>query len=79
MVMVVWLNTTLAHLAITTAEGDAQASNLLSKAFAQAGDGLIELRKIEAAEEIAESLSKSKNVAYLPKDMNALLALPQTS
>jgi len=65
--------------AITTAEGDAQASNLLSKAFAAAGDGLIELRKIEAAEEIAEALSKSKNVAYLPKDMNALLALPQTS
>ncbi|CAD5205495.1 unnamed protein product [Bursaphelenchus okinawaensis] len=63
--------------AITTAEGDAQASKLLAKAFADAGDGLIELRKIEAAEEIAEVLAKSKNVAYLPKEMNALLGLPQ--
>jgi prohibitin 1 len=62
--------------AVTTAEGDAQASKLLSKAFAEAGDGLIELRKLEAAEEIAEVLAKSKNVAYLPKDMNALLGLP---
>ncbi|KAF1610450.1 UNVERIFIED_CONTAM: Mitochondrial prohibitin complex protein 1, partial [Eudyptes robustus] len=63
--------------AITTAEGDAQASKLLAQAFAEAGDGLIELRKIEAAEEIAEVLAKSKNVAYLPKDMNALIGLPQ--
>jgi len=62
--------------AVTTAEGDAQASKLLSKAFAEAGDGLIELRKLEAAEEIAEVLSKSKNVSYLPKDMNAILGLP---
>lgn len=53
--------------AVTTAEGDAQASKLLSKAFGEAGDGLIELRKLEAAEEIAELLAKSKNVAYLPK------------
>ncbi|KAI6179670.1 Prohibitin [Aphelenchoides besseyi] len=63
--------------AVTTAEGDAQASKLLSKAFAEAGDGLIELRKLEAAEEIAEVLAKSKNVAYLPKDLNALIGLPQ--
>ncbi|KAI6174846.1 Band 7 protein domain containing protein [Aphelenchoides bicaudatus] len=63
--------------AVTKAEGDAQASKLLSKAFSEAGDGLIELRKLEAAEEIAEVLAKSKNVAYLPKDLNALLALPQ--
>jgi prohibitin 1 len=63
--------------AITTAEGDAQASKLLTKAFSEAGDGLIELRKLEAAEEIAEVLSKTKSVIYLPKDMNALLALPQ--
>lgn len=63
--------------AITTAEGDAKASTLLAKAFSEVGDGLIELRKIEAAEEIAESLSKSKNIVYIPKEMNALLALPQ--
>ncbi|KJH43621.1 SPFH/Band 7/PHB domain protein [Dictyocaulus viviparus] len=59
--------------AITTAEGDAQAAKLLSKAFADAGDALVELRKIEAAEEIAERMSKSKNVTYLPGNQNILL------
>jgi len=63
--------------AITTAEGDAQASKLLAKAFSEAGDGLIELRKIEAAEDIAERLSKAKNVTYLPHDINPLIQLPQ--
>ncbi|TKR93420.1 hypothetical protein L596_007881 [Steinernema carpocapsae] len=63
--------------AVTTAEGDAQASKLLSKAFAEAGDGLIELRKIEAAEEIAGRMGKSKNVIYLPGNQNTLLQLPQ--
>lgn len=51
----------------------------MAKAFAEAGDGLIELRKIEAAEDIAETLSKSKNIVYLPKDLNALIGLPQTA
>ncbi|KAK0425288.1 hypothetical protein QR680_009125 [Steinernema hermaphroditum] len=63
--------------AITSAEGDAQASKLLSKAFSEAGDGLIELRKIEAAEEIAERMGKAKNVIYLPGNQNTLLQLPQ--
>jgi len=61
--------------AITTAEGDAQASKLISQAFAQTGDGLIELRKLEAAEEIAEVLATAKNVAYLPKDIGMLMNL----
>lgn len=63
--------------AITTAEGDAQAAKLLSKAFADVGDALVELRKIEAAEEIAERLSKAKNVVYLPGNQRTLLSLPQ--
>uniref|UniRef100_A0A915EKC8 Band 7 domain-containing protein n=1 Tax=Ditylenchus dipsaci TaxID=166011 RepID=A0A915EKC8_9BILA len=54
--------------AITTAEGDAQASKLLAKAFSEVGDGLIELRKIEAAEEIAELMAKNKNVTYCRKE-----------
>ncbi|MCP9257214.1 Prohibitin [Dirofilaria immitis] len=33
--------------AITTAEGDAQAAKLLAQAFKEAGDGLIELRKLK--------------------------------
>uniref|UniRef100_A0A914DXD1 Prohibitin n=1 Tax=Acrobeloides nanus TaxID=290746 RepID=A0A914DXD1_9BILA len=61
--------------AITTAEGDAQAAKMLSKAFLESGQGLVELRKIEASEEIAERLSKSRNVVYLPDKMNALMNL----
>jgi len=32
----------------------------------QSGPGFLELRKIEAAREIAETLSKARNVIYLP-------------
>lgn len=63
--------------AIITAEGDAQAAELLAKAFGEAGDGLVELRRIEAAEDIAYQLSRSKQVAYLPGGQNFLLNLPQ--
>ena len=52
--------------AVISSSGDSLAAQLLSDAFQEAGDGLIELRRLEAAEEIAVSLSKSRNVAYLP-------------
>lgn len=63
--------------AITTAEGDAQAASLLAKAFGEAGEGLVELRRIEAAEDIAYQLSKSRNVVYLPPGQQTLLSIPQ--
>ncbi|KAL0112134.1 hypothetical protein PUN28_013406 [Cardiocondyla obscurior] len=59
--------------AVISAEGDAQAASLLAKSLAEAGDGLVELRKIEAAEDIAHNLSKSRQVAYLPSGLNVLL------
>lgn len=62
---------------IISAEGDAQAAALLAKALTEAGDGLVELRKIEAAEDIATNLAKSRAVAYLPSNQNTLLNLPQ--
>ena len=68
--------------AIISSSGDSQAAELLSKAFEEAGDGLIELRRLEAAEEIASTLSKSRNVAYLPGGgggggaPNLLLSIP---
>lgn len=31
-----------------------------------AGNGLVQLRRIEAAKEIAETLSTTKNVSFLP-------------
>lgn len=61
---------------IISAEGDAQAAELLAKAFAEAGDGLIELRRIEAAEDIAYQLSRSRQVAYLPAGQSTLLNIP---
>jgi len=63
--------------AIIAAEGDAQAASLLAKSLTEAGDGLVELRKIEVAEDIAHNLSKSRQVAYLPAGLNVLLNLPQ--
>jgi len=62
--------------AIITAEGDAQAAILLAKSFGNAGEGLVELRRIEAAEDIAYQLSKSRNITYLPSGQNVLLNLP---
>jgi prohibitin 1 len=62
---------------VLSAEGDAEAATLLSKAFTTAGDGLIELRRIEAAEDIAYQLSRSRGVNYLPSGQGTLLNLPQ--
>ena len=47
----------------------------MSDAFKRAGNGLIELRKLEAAEEIAQNLSASRNVAYLPEGQGVLMNL----
>lgn len=58
---------------VVAAEGEAQAAILLAKSFASAGQGLVELRRIEAAEDIAYQLSKSRNVTYLPEGQNVLL------
>jgi len=52
--------------AIIRAEGEAEAAKLISQALQKQGSGLIELRRIEATKEIANTLSKSKNVTYLP-------------
>lgn len=58
---------------IVRAEGDSKAAQLVSKALEESGTGLIELRKIEAAKDIAGTLSRSKNVAYLPGGQNVLM------
>lgn len=62
---------------IISAEGDAQAASLLAKAFGEAGEALVELRRLEAAEDIARDLSRSRNIMYLPSGQNTLLNLPQ--
>jgi len=62
--------------AVITAEGDARGAKLLADAFNEAGDGLIELRKLEAAEEIAQNLANSRNIAYLPPGQSVLMNMP---
>jgi len=46
---------------------------LIAKALIEVGDGLTELRRIEAAEEIASQLATSPNVAYVAENANMLL------
>ncbi|XVF60106.1 hypothetical protein PTKIN_Ptkin08bG0017100 [Pterospermum kingtungense] len=60
---------------VIRAEGESEAAKLISEATAATGMGLIELRRIEASREIASTLARSPNVAYLPGGQNMLLAL----
>ncbi|KAL3698835.1 hypothetical protein R1sor_012911 [Riccia sorocarpa] len=61
--------------AIIRAEGESEAAKLISDATLAAGSGIIELRRIEASREIAATLSKSRNVVYLPSGNNMLLGI----
>ncbi|KAJ7974747.1 Prohibitin mitochondrial-like [Quillaja saponaria] len=61
--------------AIIRAEGESDSAKLISDATSSAGMGLIELRRIEASREVASTLAKTPNVAYLPGGKNLLLAL----
>ena len=61
--------------AIIRAEGESTAAAVVSEAL-QGSPALVELRRIEAAKDIAETLSKSRNVTYLPSGgQNMLLNL----
>jgi prohibitin 1 len=57
----------LKQASIIRAEGEAEAARLISDAMLKAGNGLIEVRRIDTAKEVALTLSKSRNVTYLPK------------
>lgn len=63
--------------AIIRAEGESEAANMIARAIGESGEGLVELRKIEAAEDIAYNLAQSRNITYLPSGQQALIALPQ--
>merc|ERR1719353_674923 len=61
--------------AIIRAEGESTAAKVISEAL-EASLALVELRRVEAAKDIAETLSKSRNVTYLPSGgQNMLLNL----
>lgn len=51
---------------VIRAEGEAEAAGLISAALQKAGPGLIQIRRLEAAKDIAATLAASPNVAYLP-------------
>jgi len=63
--------------AVIAAEGDTEAATLLAKALGNAGEGLVELRRIETAEDIAKDLAAARNVVYLPEGQQTLLSMPQ--
>jgi len=52
--------------AVIKAEGESESARLISQATKTAGFALVELRRIEAAREVAQTLAKSRNVMYLP-------------
>jgi prohibitin 1 len=55
---------------VIRAEGEAESADTISKAISKSGDGLIQIRKIEASREIAQTLASNPNVAYLPGGSN---------
>jgi prohibitin 1 len=59
--------------AIIAAEGDAKAAELIAKALTEAGEGLVELRRIEIAEDVASKLAQSPNITYINEASNMLL------
>ena len=61
--------------AVIRAEGESEAAKLISQATKEAGPGMIELRRIEAAKDIAEKMARSRNVVYLPSGTNMLMGL----
>ena len=51
---------------VIRAEGEAESADTIGRAVAKSGDGLVQIRKIEASREIAQTLASNPNVAYLP-------------
>jgi len=61
--------------AIIKADGEGEAARLISRAVEEAGAGFIEIRRIEAAKEIADVLCHGQNITYLPGQGNMLYAI----
>jgi prohibitin 1 len=51
---------------VTRAEGEAEAASIITRAMERTGNAIIEVRRIDAAKEIAGKLAGSRNVVYLP-------------
>merc|ERR1712157_336626 len=51
---------------VTRAEGEAEAASIITQAMEKTGNAIIEVRRIDAAKEIAGKLANSRNIVYLP-------------
>jgi prohibitin 1 len=62
--------------AVIRAEGESEAARLITEATSKYGSGLIELRKLEAAKEVAETLSTSRKLVFVPSSTNMIMSMP---
>lgn len=51
---------------VIRAEGEAEAAEVISKAVAKSGEGLLMIRRIETQKDVAQMLANNPNVTYLP-------------
>jgi len=51
---------------VIRAEGEAEAAAIITNAMESTGNAIIEVRRIDAAKEIAGKLANSRNIVYLP-------------
>lgn len=51
---------------VIRAEGESEAADVISRAVAKSGDGLIQIRRIETQKDVAQMLANNPNVTYLP-------------
>lgn len=61
--------------AVIRAEGEAESAMVITQALKESGEAYIQVRRIDTAKEVAETLSRSRNVTYLPSGGNMLLGL----
>ena len=64
-----------AKAAVIRAEGESESARIITEALSKSGEGVIQVRRIDAAKEIATALAGSGNVTYLPGQGNMLLGL----
>ena len=60
---------------IIEAEGESVAAQMISESVKKYGEAMIELRRIEAAKNIVETMSTANNVGFVPFNSNMLFSL----
>lgn len=63
--------------AVVRAEGEAESARLISEAIQKSGTGFLELRRIEAAVDVANQLMPMQNVTFVPQAANLLMNMPR--